>query len=160
VTGLALANGTGDAAWIDPAALGPEDDAAVAAWLADPKMPKVLHDAKGPMLALAARGWRSTGSSATPRSPPTSRGPTSAPTISPTSRPLPQARAQDRPGSTTGRTTGTSSASTASATTPRARPRCSRRAPVLDLAEALDDELDDRGGTALLGDVELRWWAC
>ncbi len=26
---------------------------------------------------------------------------------------------------------------------------------VLDLAEALDDELDDRGGTALLGDVEL-----
>src|SRR4029077_8977243 len=56
-TGLALANGTGAAAWIDPAALGPEDDAAVAAWLADPKMPKVLHDAKGPMLALAARGW-------------------------------------------------------------------------------------------------------
>ena len=27
-------------------------------WLADPERPKVLHDAKGPMLALAARGWQ------------------------------------------------------------------------------------------------------
>ena len=30
---------------------------AVAQWLADPRRPKVLHDAKGPLQALAARGW-------------------------------------------------------------------------------------------------------
>ena len=47
----------------------PEDDAALAAWLADPDRPKVLHDAKGPMLAL--RGPRLAAArarSATPRS--------------------------------------------------------------------------------------------
>ena len=37
--------------------LGPDDVEALAAWLADPERPKALHDAKGPMLALAARGW-------------------------------------------------------------------------------------------------------
>ena len=35
----------------------PEDDAAIVSWFGDPDQPKVLHDAKGPMLALAARGW-------------------------------------------------------------------------------------------------------
>ena len=39
----------------------PDDDAALVAWLGDPHQPKVLHDAKGPMLALAARGWPLTG---------------------------------------------------------------------------------------------------
>ena len=40
-----------------------EDDAALADWFADPDRPKVMHDAKGPMLALgrprlaAAPGW-------------------------------------------------------------------------------------------------------
>ena len=45
------------AAWIDVDDITAEDDAAIAAWLADAARPKVLHDAKGPMLALAARGW-------------------------------------------------------------------------------------------------------
>src|SRR4029077_2042140 len=35
----------------------PEDDAALMTWLGDPGRTKVLHDAKGPMLALAARDW-------------------------------------------------------------------------------------------------------
>src|SRR5262249_60470190 len=43
-------------AYLDPAALTEEDEAALAAWLADPERPKALHDAKGPMHALAARG--------------------------------------------------------------------------------------------------------
>jgi DNA polymerase-1 len=46
-----------DAAFIDLAELTPEDDTALAAWLADPAVPKALHDAKGPLLALTARGW-------------------------------------------------------------------------------------------------------
>nr|WP_194956486.1 DNA polymerase I [Aeromicrobium phoceense] len=46
-----------EAAWIDVEQLSPADDTALAAWLADPERGKVLHDAKGPMLALAERGW-------------------------------------------------------------------------------------------------------
>jgi DNA polymerase-1 len=57
VWSVALATDDGSAAWFDAAELGPADDAAVAAWFADAGVPKVLHDAKGPMLALAARGW-------------------------------------------------------------------------------------------------------
>jgi DNA polymerase-1 len=57
LTGVAVATAEGRAAWFDPAGLGPEDDAAVAAWLADPQRPKVLHDAKPVLLAFAAHGW-------------------------------------------------------------------------------------------------------
>ncbi|HEY2880301.1 DNA polymerase I [Nocardioides sp.] len=57
VRGLALAAADGQAAWIDAAEVTPEDDAAVMTWLGDPSRAKVLHDAKGPILALAARGW-------------------------------------------------------------------------------------------------------
>src|SRR5262249_25445273 len=63
VTGLARApaSGAGEAAaspaaYIDPAALTADDEQALAAWLADESVPKALHDEKGPMLALAARG--------------------------------------------------------------------------------------------------------
>ena len=47
----------GGAAWIDAAEISADDETVLAGWLADPDRPKVLHDAKGPMLALAARGW-------------------------------------------------------------------------------------------------------
>ncbi|HSU02111.1 MAG TPA: DNA polymerase I, partial [Nocardioides sp.] len=57
VAAIAIATADGRAGWVDVADIGPEDDAAVAAWLADPGRPKVLHDANGPSLALAARGW-------------------------------------------------------------------------------------------------------
>ncbi|MEI5673822.1 MULTISPECIES: DNA polymerase I [unclassified Nocardioides] len=57
VEGLAIADVSGLAAYVDVADLTPEDDAALAAWLADPERPKVLHDAKGPRHALAAQGW-------------------------------------------------------------------------------------------------------
>ncbi len=61
VDGVALAAAEGPAAYLDLTAeraeLGDDDTAALAAWLGDPDRPKVLHDAKGPALALAARGW-------------------------------------------------------------------------------------------------------
>ncbi len=57
VFSVALAAADGTAAWLDASEVDPEDDAALAAWFADPGRAKVLHDAKGPMLALAARGW-------------------------------------------------------------------------------------------------------
>lgn len=57
VTGLALAAPDGTAAWLDPAQLTPEDDRALAAWLADESIGKAVHDAKGPLLATWSRGW-------------------------------------------------------------------------------------------------------
>ena len=57
VNALALASSTGSAAWIDATTIAPADESALALWLADPARPKALHDAKGPILALAARGW-------------------------------------------------------------------------------------------------------
>jgi DNA polymerase I len=57
-TGLAIASPRGPAAYVDPVELTEDDEQALAAWLADPDRPKVVHDAKGPMLALQARGLR------------------------------------------------------------------------------------------------------
>ena len=56
MTGLAIAAPDGHGAYLDPAELTEADDQALAAWLADADRPKVLHDAKGPMHAFAARG--------------------------------------------------------------------------------------------------------
>ncbi len=55
--GLGLAATEGPEAFIDPGKLTPADDEAVANWLADVERPKVVHDAKGPLLAIWARGW-------------------------------------------------------------------------------------------------------
>jgi len=54
--GIALAASDGATAYIDPVDLVEHDEQALAAWLADPAAAKAMHDAKGPMLALAARG--------------------------------------------------------------------------------------------------------
>ncbi|WP_194927636.1 DNA polymerase I [Catenulispora pinisilvae] len=56
VEGLAFATAAGTAAYVDVTQLDPADEQALAAWMADPQRAKVLHDAKGPTLALAARG--------------------------------------------------------------------------------------------------------
>ncbi|WP_182708850.1 DNA polymerase I [Thermomonospora cellulosilytica] len=56
VTAIALATARGPAVFVEPAELATDDEQALAAWLADPKRPKAVHEAKGPMLALAARG--------------------------------------------------------------------------------------------------------
>jgi DNA polymerase-1 len=57
LSGVALATAGGPAGWFDPAALDQAEEAAVAAWLADPARPKVLHDAKPALLACEAQGW-------------------------------------------------------------------------------------------------------
>ncbi|MGC4861175.1 DNA polymerase I [Micromonospora sp. DT41] len=61
ITGLALATAGGAAAWVDPAQLDPADESALAAWLADPQRPKVLHDSKPAVLACSAHGWELAG---------------------------------------------------------------------------------------------------
>src|SRR5947209_17430787 len=62
LTGLALAAADDAATFVD---LGPDldtaDEQALAAWLADPDRPKVVHEVKGPLLAVWARGWELAG---------------------------------------------------------------------------------------------------
>ncbi len=72
LTGLALARVAGDeggrgqggmrgktspAAFIDPVRLTEDDERALADWLGDESAAKAMHDAKGPIHALASRGW-------------------------------------------------------------------------------------------------------
>lgn len=54
---LAIVAADGDGRYIDTASLTPDDQAALASWLADPGPPKAVHDAKATMQALASRGW-------------------------------------------------------------------------------------------------------
>src|SRR5438309_1830611 len=56
-TALAIAAADGDGGYIDTATLTPDDDAALAAWLADSEKPKTLHEAKLAIHDLAGRGW-------------------------------------------------------------------------------------------------------
>jgi DNA polymerase-1 len=57
LTGVALASADGAAAYVDPAALSPDDDKALGDWLADEGAPKAVHDVKGPLLAVRQHGW-------------------------------------------------------------------------------------------------------
>jgi DNA polymerase-1 len=60
VQGLGLAVEGGDpdsAAYVDAEQLTDVDERALVAWLADASVPKAVHDLKGTLLALHARGW-------------------------------------------------------------------------------------------------------
>ncbi|MGY1723787.1 DNA polymerase I [Blastococcus sp. SYSU DS0533] len=62
LTGLALAAADDHTTFVD---LGPAldvaDEQALATWLADADRPKVVHEVKGPLLAIWARGWELAG---------------------------------------------------------------------------------------------------
>ena len=60
LTGVAIAAPDGHGAFVDPTALTESDDQALAGWLAADSLPKVMHDAKGPMHAFAAHGMELT----------------------------------------------------------------------------------------------------
>ena len=58
LTGVALSSSAGAAyADITSTTMDPGDEQALASWLADSDTPKIVHDIKGPLLAVAARGW-------------------------------------------------------------------------------------------------------
>ena len=59
--GIALATASGEGGYVDVAALNEEDDRALAAWLAEEKLPKAGHDIKGALHAVRARGWQVAG---------------------------------------------------------------------------------------------------
>ncbi len=58
ITGIGLAAANDHATFVD---VGPDmdvaDEQALASWLADPATQKVVHEVKGPYLAIWARGW-------------------------------------------------------------------------------------------------------
>ncbi|WP_454793582.1 DNA polymerase I [Mycolicibacterium lutetiense] len=56
-TALAIVSADGDGRYIDTATLTAEDEEALSSWLADPGPPKTLHEAKLAMHDLAGRGW-------------------------------------------------------------------------------------------------------
>ncbi|WP_176357582.1 DNA polymerase I [Mycobacterium persicum] len=56
-TALAIAAADGEGGYLDTATVTPDDDAALAAWLADPAKSKALHEAKMAIHDLAGRGW-------------------------------------------------------------------------------------------------------
>ncbi len=150
ITGLALASTSGAAAWFDPTTLTPDDDAAWQAWLADPKQPKALHDAKGPLLGFLERGWTLGGLSSDTQlsaylARPDQRSYDLADlTVRYLKRELRNEEADNGQLSFDDVEGGPA----ADATMLRAR-------AIADLADTLDAELEKQAGTALLADVEL-----
>jgi DNA polymerase-1 len=57
LSGIAIATADGAAAFVAPELLSPSDEAVLGGWLADPAVPKAVHDLKGPLLALRQHGW-------------------------------------------------------------------------------------------------------
>jgi DNA polymerase I len=57
LTGISLAAADGSAAYLQPEVLTEDDETTFAAWLADSAIPKAAHDVKGPVLALRQHGW-------------------------------------------------------------------------------------------------------
>jgi DNA polymerase I len=150
LTGVAIAAPDGSAAHVDPEQLTAADEEALAAWLADPALSKAAHDVKGPMLAVAERGWTMSGVTTD-----TALGAYIA---------LPGQRSFDlgdlvvrylhrelrAEPDTAGQLSldGSLEEDAAYALMVRAR-------AILDLADALDEVLSERGGSELLGDLEL-----
>lgn len=57
-TALAIVAADGEGCYLDTTTLTPDDEAALASWLADPGPPKALHEAKLAMHDLEGRGWQ------------------------------------------------------------------------------------------------------
>jgi DNA polymerase-1 len=152
LSGLALATPDGAGAYLDPVLLTEEDEAALASWLADPHRPKAMHDAKGPLHALAARGLHLAG--------------LTTDTALAAYLALPGQRSFDladlvlrylhkelAPGS--GTATGQLTLDAAADPEQAASALVLRARATAELGDALDADLERRGATRLLHEVEL-----
>ena len=153
VYAVALASSDHAAAWIDVERISAEDEQVLADWLADARYRKVLHDSKGPILALAARGWqlvgleRDTALSAYLARPDQRSYDLADLTLRYLKRELkltPPDDADD--GQLSFDDVGDDGASDTAML---------QAWTVLELAAALDEELEQGGGTRLLGEIEL-----
>ncbi len=150
VTGVALATPDGAAAYVDPEQLTAEDERALTTWLVDEAQPKAMHDVKGPALALAERGWQVSGVTndtalaaylALP-------GQRTFDLADLALRYLRRELRAEAPDSGQLSLDGSAEEDVAQAEMVRAR-------AVADLADALEADLERRGGTRLLREVEL-----
>ena len=60
-TALAIVAADGDGCYLDTSTMNPDDEAALASWLAESGPPKALHEAKLAMHDLVGRGWKLNG---------------------------------------------------------------------------------------------------
>jgi DNA polymerase-1 len=140
---------TDDAGFVDLEHATPEDEQALAAWLAS-DAPKALHDLKGPLLALGARGWAvggvtsDTALAAYLALPGQMSFDLADLSLRYLRRELRAEKADD------GQLTLDGDEDTSAADDAVLRARA-----VADLAVALDADLERRGGTGLLRDLEL-----
>ena len=152
VRSVALAAADDAAAWFDATEMSPDDDAAFLTWLGDPDRPKVMHDAKGPSLALEARGWTVRGL--------VSDTALAAYLVQPdqrsydladlTLRYLKRELKQDSGDADQGELLFDDDSASGAAETAMLHARAT-----LDLAQALDEAVEQQGGTQLLAEVEL-----
>jgi DNA polymerase I len=158
ISALSLAAADGAAAYIDVAELGAADDNALAAWLADPARHKAMHDAKGPVLAIWARGWDLAGL--------TSDTQLAAYLTRPDQRTFDLAdltirylkrelRVEGAPELTDSDQLSLDFGDDDSGAKVAAQASMVRARAAIDLADALDTEIEERNGTSLLYGVEL-----
>jgi DNA polymerase I len=150
LTGIGLATADGAGAYLDPEALTPTDQQALGGWLASAEYPKALHDAKGPIHAFAAHGFVLDGL--------TSDTALAAYLALPGQRTfdladlalryLGKELREDSTGSGQLTLDGSGERESAEALVLRAR-------ATLDLAVALDEDLEKRGAKVLLEEIEL-----
>jgi DNA polymerase I len=150
---VALASTDGQGVALDPTQLDPRDHDALARWLSDASRHKVLHDAKGPSHALLAAGLPLDGLAADTA--------LSAFLVLPGQRSYDLAdlvirftshdlRTEDGPVAEQ-----TQLSLDGGDEQQHSEEEVVKARAVLDLAAALDAELDDRGGRTLLDEVEL-----
>ena len=152
LSGVALASLDGAAAWLDVATITPEDDAVFASWLASETSPKAMHDAKGPLEAIWARGWELGGL--------TSDTHLAAYLLRPDQRTYDLADLTARHLRRELTVEGAAVVDDGQLSLDFADPEAGRDAmlrarAVAELAGVLDAELGEAGGSSLLGEVEL-----
>ncbi len=154
LTGLAIAAADGMAAFLDPQQLTAGDEQALVAWLGDPARPKAGHDVKGFSLALKTHGWPLAG--------------VSSDTQLAAYLALPDRKTFDLADlalrylhrelrATVEEPTGqlTLDGGEDEADDAIAAAESLRAVAILDLADALDTDLEQRGATRLLAELEL-----
>ena len=148
---IAVAAPGGAAAYLDLTEVDPEAEQALAAWLADESRPKVLHDAKGPLHALAGRGLPLAGlADDTALAAYLSRPDQRSYDLSDLA-----VRHLKRELRAEGEDLGGQLALDTGQGPDEAEAACVRAAAVLELSAVLRAELEQRGGRSLMADLEL-----
>ncbi len=158
VTALALTAADGAAAYVVVPELEPGDEKALVGWFADPERHKAMHDAKGPLLAIWSRGWDLAGL--------TSDTQLAAYLTRPDQRTFDLAdltirylkrelRVEGAPEVTDSDQLSLDFGDDDSGAKVAAEASMVRARAVIDLADALDTQIEERNGTSLLYGVEL-----